>query len=308
MNGLPNNVTIVEVGPRDGFQNLPDFIPTEVKIKSIEKIIESGVKDVEITSFVNPKAIPQMADASEVAAAIIGKYGNRQGMHFIALVPNARGAESAVRCGITTVSIVISASESHNKANVNRSVAESLAALREIAVSFPNLAVRLDIATALGCPFEGKVPEKDVLSLVAKALDIGVREIVLCDTVGVADPLSVDSLTRAALKEVGGRCPIALHLHDTRGIGVANTYAGMLNGIEKFEASIGGLGGCPFAPGAAGNTATEDVLNMLCGMGVETGIDMGRYMEALRYVQANIKSDLTSHMAKAWPSNPQLSE
>ncbi|MDR0596192.1 MAG: hydroxymethylglutaryl-CoA lyase [Clostridiales Family XIII bacterium] len=298
MNGLPNNATIVEVGSRDGFQNLPDFIPTDVKIKSIEKIIESGVKDVEVTSFVNPKAVPQMADASEVASAIIGKYGNRPGMRFIALIPNARGAESAVKCGITTVSIVISASESHNKANVNRTVSESLAALRDIAESFPSLAVRLDIATALGCPFEGKVPEKDVLSLVANALDIGVREIVLCDTIGVADPLSVDSLTRAALKEVGGHCPIALHLHDTRGMGVANTYAGMLNGIEKFEASIGGLGGCPFAPGAAGNTATEDVLNMLTCMGVETGIDMGRYMEALRYVQANIKSDLTSHMAK----------
>jgi hydroxymethylglutaryl-CoA lyase len=298
MTNLPKNVNVVEVGPRDGFQNLPDFIPTEVKIAAIEKIIASGVREVEITSFVNPKAVPQMADASEVASEIVRKYGGKPGARLIALIPNARGAQSAADCGIGTVSVVISVSESHNKANVNRTVEESLAGLVEIVDTFPGLTIRLETATALGCPFEGNVPERNVLALIARGLEIGVKEIALCDTIGVANPVQVDSLTRAVRKEFGDRYPLALHLHDTRGMGLANTYAGLMNGVDIVETSIGGLGGCPFAPGAAGNTATEDLLNMLGSMGIETGVDMTKYFEALHYIRDNIKDDLISHMLK----------
>lgn len=290
-----NDVRVIEVGPRDGFQNLKDFIPTETKIKEIELLIASGIKEIEVTSFVHPKAIPQMADAAEVASYIAGEYSD---VRLMALVPNKKGAENAIKCGIQNVAYVISASEAHNKANVNRAVEESLADISQLMREFPELKVRVDVATAFGCPYEGIMPEDKVFRIVDQVLNDGADEIVLCDTIGVANPLQV----RKMCESFKTRYPdedFALHLHDTRGLGLANAYAALEFGVRALETSVGGLGGCPFAPGAAGNTATEDLLNMLDSMGMNTGVDYEKYMEAVDFAAKNIKKNLTSRMYHA---------
>lgn len=290
-----NEVRVIEVGPRDGFQNLKDFIPTEKKIKEIELLIASGIKEIEVTSFVHPKAIPQMADAAEVASYIAGKYSD---IRLMALVPNKKGAENAIKCGIQNVAYVISASEAHNKANVNRAVEESLADVSQLMREFPELKVRVDVATAFGCPYEGIIPEDKVFRIVDQVLNGGAAEIVLCDTIGVANPLQVRKLCESFAKRYPDE-DFALHLHDTRGLGLANAYAALDFGVRALETSVGGLGGCPFAPGAAGNTATEDLLNMLNSMGMNTGVDYEKYMEAVDFAAQNIKKNLTSRMYHA---------
>lgn len=292
---LPKRVEIVEVGPRDGFQNIWDWIPTERKLQEIERLIAAGVRTMEVTSFVHPKAIPQMADAMEVASRVQEKYGGQ--VRLIALVPNGKGAENARKSGIRDVTYVISASEAHNKANVNRTIEESLQDLKELSGRYPDLRIRLDIATAFDCPFDGKVDAEQVLWLADRALEAGVREIVLCDTIGTAGPGQVAELSRLAKKRYA--VPLGLHLHDTRGMGLVNMLAGMQAGITTFETSVGGLGGCPFAPGAAGNTATEDALNMLGTLHIETGICLEKYMEAVAYVKEHIFTELTGHMIRA---------
>jgi hydroxymethylglutaryl-CoA lyase len=294
---LPESITIAEVGPRDGLQNLHDFVAAETKLELIEKLIAAGIKNIELTAFVHPKAIPQLADSADVVSAVMNKYRNDTSLLFYALAPNVRGAENAVRCGIDTVSVVISVSEAHNKANINRTVEESLAGLKDITEAFPNVNVRLDAATAFGCPFEGDIPFDRVLSLIDRGAALGVKEAVLCDTIGIADPAQ----TEALLTLVQNKFPeltFAVHLHDTRGTGLANSLVAMQCGITEFETSIGGLGGCPFAPGAAGNTATEDMWNMAERMGIRTGIGEDNLFEALRFVRDHIKSDLDSHMVK----------
>ena len=295
---LPKSVRIAEVGPRDGLQNLPNFIPTEKKIELIEKLILSGIKEIELTSFVHPKSIPQMADASEVASSIVKKYGEDKSFRFYALVPNVRGAENAVKSGLEMVCVVISASEAHNKANINRSIEESINGLSEIINAFPELIVRLDVGTALGCPFEGDISIDKVVSLIDAGLEIGVKELTICDTIGIGNPFQTEKLVNTLMQKYS-KIPMSLHLHDTRGMGLANVLTGMQCGIDVFETSIGGLGGCPFAPGAAGNTATEDTVNMLSEMGIETGIDHNKLYEAVYYVRDNIKNDLiSSHMVR----------
>ncbi len=293
---MPKYVEVVEVGPRDGFQNIKTPIPTAVKLKVIAGIIAAGVKTVEATSFVHPKAIPQMADAAEVARAVAAAAG--EGFRPIALVPNLTGAKNAWAAGIREVTYVISASEQHNLANLNRTRDQSLADLAAIISELPCLKVRLAAATAFGCPFRGRVEEDLVISLAAAALKLGATSVILCDTIGVADPLQVYNLVGAMQREFAG-VPVGLHLHDTRGMGLANTLAGLEAGITTFETSIGGLGGCPFAPGAAGNTATEDMVNMLHAMGVETGIDLDKYLETVKIVREEIQQNLTGHMAQA---------
>jgi hydroxymethylglutaryl-CoA lyase len=260
-------------------------------------MINAGISHIELTSFVHPKAIPQLADSVEVAQTIIERYGSNPNLHFNALVPNVRGAENAVKCGLDTISVVISASESHNIENINRTVDESLRGLSDIINNFPELKVRLDVATAFGCPFEIDVPFDKIIALIDQALKFGVDKVVLCDTIGVADPLQTENLI-SAVRERWPSLPLALHMHDTRGMGIANILAGIQNGVTEFETSIGGLGGCPFAPGAAGNTATEDLCNMMDRMKIKTGIDMDKMYKVLYYVKDNIKSDLTGHMAK----------
>lgn len=294
---LPKQVKIVEVGPRDGFQNIKTFIPTETKLSVIEGMIAAGVQVMEVTSFVHPKAIPQMADATEVAKNIVDNY-KKSSFSGLALVPNLTGAKKAYACGLREVSYVISASEAHNLANINRTREQSLADLSSILTEVPELGVSLDIATSFGCPLGGKVQEERVLSLIESALNIGVKSVVLCDTIGVANPKQVFNLVKIVQKVFSG-VNFGLHLHDTRGMGLANTLAGLEAGITTFETSIGGLGGCPFAPGAAGNTATEDLVNMFHDMGIPTGINLDQYLTVVQMVRDQIQSVLTGHMAYA---------
>lgn len=290
--GQIKKVNVVEVGPRDGFQNIKVKVPTEVKIETIKLLLESGIQQMELTSFVNPKYIPQMYDSKEVAEYFT--VHNPTGARFIALVPNDKGAENSLAAGVNTVSYVISASEMHNKNNVRRTVDESCDNLKQLAESHPDLNIRLDVATAFGCPFQGEVSLDEILKVTEAGVAAGIKEIVLCDTIGVANP----NLVRMIAGEVKSRynIPVALHLHDTRGMGLACTLAGLEAGIDTFEASVGGLGGCPFAPGAAGNTAMEDLLNMLNMMGIETGVDFDRYMVAVKYVRDHIQKNLTGRM------------
>jgi hydroxymethylglutaryl-CoA lyase len=289
---MQNTVTIVDVGPRDGFQNVKEFIPTDVKIEVIRALIAAGIREIEITSFISPKAIPQMADSKSVAQAIVPECG---GIAPIALTPNRRGAEDAMNAGIKTVSYVISVSKSHNMANVRREPAESLRDMAELIAAYPELEVRLALGTSFGCPFEGEIKEKDVLSMVEQALRAGVKEVILCDAIGVANPRQVTRLLESAMPIMGGK-RLGLHMHDTRGLGLANCYAGLLCGIDLFESSVGGLGGCPFAPGASGNTATEDLVNMMHSVGVETGIDLDKLLLAAEIVKQKINPLAPSHM------------
>lgn len=301
---FPKHVDVIEVGPRDGFQNIKDMIDTSLKIEVIEKIIASGIQEMELTSFVHPKKVPQMSDAKEVAIAILSTYADD--LHLFALVPNIKGAENALSCGIKTVSYVISASEAHNIANINRTVEQSCDELRELTREYPELNVRLDIGTAFGCPFKKTVPIEDVLKLADKASSYGVAEIVFCDTIGIANPRQVSEFC----KLVKGRymIPTGFHLHDTRGWGLANTVMAMKAGFTRFETSIGGLGGCPFAPGAAGNTASEDMLGMLDEMKIHTGVDLKKYMKAVETVHSHIQQDLTGHLYKVCQAARQQEE
>lgn len=293
----PLKVEVIEVGPRDGFQNIKTPISTRTKLEVIDKLIASGIKKMEVTSFVHPKAIPQMADAADIAKEVCAKYPASD-FTPLALVPNLAGAKNAFTSGIREVAYVTSASEKHNLANINRTREQSLNELANIITEFPELKVRLDVATAFGCPFIGRVDKEMVLSLIEDGVRLGVSTIILADTIGVANPKQVYELAQT-VKAAYPHMPVGLHLHDTRGMGLANTLAGLQAGVAMFETSVGGLGGCPFAPGAAGNTATEDLANMLEDMGISTGIHLDTYLEAVRLVQRDIQSNLTSHMASA---------
>lgn len=293
---LLSSIEVVEVGPRDGFQNVKTFIPTADKIAIIEGLINTGIKTVEVSSFVSPKAIPQLADARDVCTAILEKYGDK--IAASVLVPNLKGAQSAWDAGIREVACVISVSEAHNKANINRTHAESLAELAKMREALPDLKVRVDLATAFACPFTGWVQPEAVADLAAKITNLGVTKMVMCDTIGVATPDRVYQLSDY-MNNAFPSVKFALHLHDTRGMGLVNTVAGMMAGINVFETSIGGLGGCPFAPGAAGNTATEDMVNMLNDMHIATGVDLGKMLDVVGLVRTKVAADLTSHMGKA---------
>ncbi len=291
---IPRNVTVIEVGPRDGFQNVKEMIPLEDKLAIIQALIQSGVRQMEITSFVNPKWLPQMADAAQVAEAVLSQAP--EDFRAIALAPNLRGVQNAVKAGLKDVTYVISASESHNRKNVNRSRMESLEELSKIMAEFPHTHIRVSLAVSFGCPFDGNVGLEQVVSMVEKIREAGVKELVLCDTIGVANPLQVQNTVKK-VKEEFPDMSLGLHFHDTRGLGIANIYAGLLAGVDAFETSVGGLGGCPFAPGSAGNTATEDMLNLLNGMEIHHGIHMKAYMEAVETVKARVKAPITGRMA-----------
>lgn len=290
-----NTFRFIEVGPWDGFQNLVPEIKLEDKIKIIHGLIDSGVKEIEIGSFVNPKAVPQMKYMKEIAVDILSSY-DQEKVNIICLVPNKRGAEIADGLGLKTITYVLSVSESHNVANVNKIIADSLAELEDVIHSFPNLNVRVDLATFFGCPFEGTIDEKRALEIVKKVFELGACEVILCDTIGVADPLQVYQLSSKVLQENPNK-KICLHLHDTRGMGLVNTYAGIEAGITSFEATLGGLGGCPFAPGATGNTASEDLLFMLNQMKVESSVDLSKYLDVTRFLADKIGAEnINSHI------------
>ncbi len=293
---LPACVSITEVGPRDGFQNVKTFIPTADKVAIIEGLIAAGLKNFELTSFVSPKAIPQLADAVDVCRTILAKYNGQ--INGSALVPNLRGAQSAWDAGIREVACVISVSTSHNRANINRTHDESIADLAKMLDSLPGMTVRVDLATAFACPFEGWVQPEAVGALAKRIHQLGVKKIVLADTIGVATPDRVYALS-TYMRQNFPDVDLALHLHDTRGMGLSNTLAGLMAGITAFETSIAGLGGCPFAPGAAGNTATEDMINMMRDMNIATGVSREKLLDVVGLVGEKVEAPINSHLAKA---------
>jgi len=294
----PMKVTVTEVGPRDGLQIEPEFVPTATKIELINELIGAGVPRIEYSSFVSPRAVPQLADAAEVLAGV----DRSQGTEFIALVPNAKGAERAVEAGVDEICVFVSASESHNRKNVNRSVDESLEGFEEVMkiANGTGVPVRGAIATAFGCPFEGDVPVEQVGRIAERFVALGMQGVGLGDTTGMATPPLVVERCRH-LAQHQPDLPITLHFHNTRGIGLVNVMAGLGVGITSYESSFAGLGGCPFAPGATGNICTEDLVNLLHELGIETGIDLEKLCAAARHVESVVGRTLPGQVMKAGP-------
>ncbi|MBL9045630.1 MAG: hydroxymethylglutaryl-CoA lyase [Myxococcales bacterium] len=294
--GLPSQVTVYEVGPRDGLQNEQRMVPTADKIALINALSLTGLPKIEITSFVNPKWIPQLADASEVARGI----SRREGMGYSCLVPNRRGLDSALDAGMKEVAVFLSASETHNKKNINKTIAETLTAFEEVVAPAQRAGalVRAYVSTVFGCPYEGKVDPESTVRLVDKLLTLGVYQVSLGDTIGVATPRQVEDV----ILRLTSRFPIdklALHFHDTRGTALANVVVGLQLGITTIDSALGGLGGCPYAPGASGNLATEDLIYMLDGMGIHTGVHLDALVDCSRQVGAFIGRELPSKYLKA---------
>lgn len=296
---LPDRVTMCEVGTRDGFQIEPEFIPTDVKVEVVDLLSAAGIPRIEVTSFVHPKAVPQLRDAEQVMARITRRPGTR----YAALVPNDKGAVRAVDAGVDALHTVVSASESHNLANVNMTIAESLDKLRAVmqVATRAGVHVGCGISTSFGCPFEGDVPVAQLESVVRRLVDMGARAIGLADTTGMANPRQVARVLEHLMPRAPG-IEWTLHTHDTRAMAIPNILAAMECGVTNFDASIGGLGGCPFAPGASGNVCTEDLVHCLHAMGVTTGIDLDRLLAASRRVQEVVGRPLPGQIVKAGPS------
>ncbi len=295
---LPERVRIYEVGPRDGLQNEAAFVPTEDKVRLIELIVAAGVRDVEITSFVNPRWIPPLADAEHVAAALRGRAP--PGARFSALVPNEKGLERALAHGLEEIAVFMSASETHNQRNINKSIADTWPAFRPVFArcAAAGVRVRAYVSTVWGCPYEGAVPPERVLEVAARLLELGACEISLGDTIGVGTP----GQTARLLERLGRDLPIdrlAMHMHDTRGTALANCVVGLELGVRTFDTSIGGLGGCPYAPGASGNLATEDLVFMLDGMGIQSGVELARLADAGAFAQQCLGRVLPGRALKA---------
>ncbi|PWI57718.1 hydroxymethylglutaryl-CoA lyase [Sulfoacidibacillus thermotolerans] len=295
MMNLPKEVTIWEVGPRDGLQNEPARLSTEQKIAWINSLTESGLTHIEVSSFVSPRWIPQLADAAEVFAGIQKKAG----VVYSALVPNQQGLERALNVGVKAVAVFMSASETHNKKNINKTIDETFPVLRDVTrtAKMHQAFVRGYVSTVFGCPYEGEVSAEQVLRVALALLDDGVDEISLGDTIGVATPLQTERVLDRLLKEIPAE-RLALHMHNTRGTALANLLVGLTMGITKIDSALGGLGGCPYAPGASGNVATDDVLYMLQGSGIQTGIDEGKLLQSLELLQNSVGHALNSHASK----------
>ncbi|MCM3143331.1 hydroxymethylglutaryl-CoA lyase [Brevibacillus sp. MER 51] len=289
-------VQIVEVGPRDGLQNESAIVPAAAKIALIHKLMAAGLKRIEASSFVNPKWIPQLADADEVLQGI----NRSQEVMLSALVPNIRGLERARQCGLTEIALFMSASETHNQKNINKPIADTYPILREVAQEALALGMKVRgyISTVFGCPYEGNVPLDNSRRVTEALLEMGVYEISLGDTIGVATPKQVHEVFGELVKDVTNE-RLAAHFHDTRGTGLANVAAALDEGIRIFDSSIGGLGGCPYAPGAAGNISTEDLVYMLHGMDYETGVDLEKLIEAGAYIGQQLGKELPSKVLRA---------
>lgn len=298
--GLPKSVRIREVGPRDGFQNEPEVIPTDEKIRLIDVLSATGLTRIEITSFTRPDLIPQLADAEQVLDGIV----RREGVSFSVLIPNRRGLDRALerRDRFDEASFFLSASETHNRRNVNRSVTESLSDLELTIPVARDAGLRCTgiVATSFGCPYEGRVDPGRVLEIVERLRDAGCHEVGFGDTTGMANPLQVRRFFEAALARLEGT-EVTAHFHDTRGQGLANVLAALEQGIDSFESSFGELGGCPVPPGSTGNVATEDVVSMLSEMGIATGVDLPRLIEASAAAQRVLGRPLGSHVLRAGP-------
>lgn len=281
MNSLPDRVRIVEVGPRDGLQNEKQRVPTEVKIELIDRLGAAGLPAVELTSFVSPRWIPQLADAEDVLAGV----DFRPGTDYPVLVPNMKGLDRALNSGVREIAVFTAASDSFNQHNINADIEESLERIAAVvaAARSADIKVRAYVSCVLGCPYEGDIAPSRVVDVSSRLMDLGCYEVSLGDTIGAGTPL----LARRLVEAVAGKVPLsqlAVHFHDTRGQALANILACLQVGVTTVDAAVGGLGGCPYARGATGNVATEDLVYMLHGMGIETGVDPDGLMEASLFI------------------------
>ena len=294
----PSKVEITEVGPRDGLQAESTFVPTAAKIKMVNDLIAAGVRRIEFSSFVSARAVPQLADVNEVLAGL----DRSSDTVLAALVPNAKGAIRACQAGVDEIIVFMSASESHNLKNVNRTVDESLAGFEEVAkiAGDAGIPVHGVIATALGCPFEGDVPVEKLSYIAKHYREFGFTGVGLGDTTGMATPPVVQRAVRH-LRDTVPELPIGLHFHNTRGIGLVNVLTGLDEGIDQYDASFGGMGGCPFAPKATGNICTEDLVYMMHEMGIETGIDLAKLVDVAHDVERVMGRELPGQVMKAGP-------
>src|SRR6185437_1505557 len=292
---LPKEVKVVEVGPRDGLQNEAQQVPTAEKLELIQALGQTGLKHIEITSFVSPKWIPQMADAADVSRSVKLPAG----VHTSALVPNLKGLESARDAGMKEIAVFMSATESHSKKNINKSIDEAVATLSDVASQAhkDGMRVRGYLSVVFACPYEGKTNPQEVVRLSNRLLEF-CDELSLGDTIGAATPLDVQKMLKLITSDKDKR-KIALHFHDTRGTALANVEAGLEAGITIFDGSIGGMGGCPYAPGAAGNLATEDLVYMLSDMGVDTGVNLDKLVDCGELAQKIVKRKLPGRYLQA---------
>jgi len=293
---LPDRVSVYEVSPRDGLQNERVMVQLYDKVRLIDALVAAGLARIEITSFVSPEWIPQLADADEVAKRVKAK----EGVTFSALCPNAVGLARARRAGLSEIAVFMSASETHNQKNVNKSIEATFSSFEETIGPARELGMKVRgyVSTVWGCPYEGDVDPDRPIAFARRLLDMGCYQVSLGDTIGVATPNQTARLVKRMLEEVAPQ-RIALHMHDTRGTALANILVGLELGIRDFDASVGGLGGCPYAPGAAGNCATEDLVYMLHGMGIETGIDLEKLVAAGELAQTLVGRKLTGKVLQA---------
>ncbi|HEV2088468.1 MAG TPA: hydroxymethylglutaryl-CoA lyase [Cryptosporangiaceae bacterium] len=295
--GMPSAVSLREVGPRDGLQNeVP--VATADKIALVNALSQTGVRRIEVVSYVHPKAVPQMADADAVWAGIT----HNPDVRYSALVPNVRGAERALVAGFTEVEVVVSASDTHNRKNIRRSTAESLDDVAGVVALLHDACATAEVivATSFGCPYEGDVPVERVVGIVDRVLADGADRIAFGDTTGMATPGRVAALV-SAVKERHPDVPLLLHFHNTRGTALANVYAALQLGVTEFDASVGGLGGCPYAPGASGNLASEELVHMLEDMGIDTGVDLEALIQAATHAERVVGRELPSGVLRAGP-------
>jgi hydroxymethylglutaryl-CoA lyase len=292
--GWPQSVTLYEVGPRDGLQNEADFVTTKDKIELVNRLTDAGFQHIEVTSFVSPRWIPQLADATEVLSNIERKPG----VIYSALVPNMKGLEQALTCQIDEVNVFMSASESHNRKNINKSIAETFGVLRPVIETARQAGkpVRGYVSTVFGCPYEGSISLDQVVSITETLFSLGVDEVSLGDTIGVAVPTQVTHVLKALADKVDLQ-RIALHFHDTRGMAIANVMAGVQSGVHTFDSAIGGLGGCPYAPGASGNVATDDLFYLFSQMGIDTGLSGDVIRKTTQWFEQMLGKPLASHSA-----------
>jgi hydroxymethylglutaryl-CoA lyase len=300
MGELPSKVRIREVGPRDGFQNEPEVIPTDEKVRLIGMLASSGLERLEVTSFVRPDVIPQLADAEEV----LRRVDRPEDLAYSVLIPNERGLERALalRDRFDEVNVFLSATETHNRKNVNRSIAESLEGLERTIAGARAEGLRCEgaIAVSFGCPYEGEVPPDRVLGIAERLAEVGCEEVAFGDTTGMANPRQVGEFFGAARERLAG-VELTAHFHNTRGQGLANVLSGLEAGVESFESAFGELGGCPVPPGSTGNISTEDLVSMLHEMGIETGIRLDALIDASRAVQELLGRPLGAHVLRAGP-------
>ncbi len=299
MSLLPSKVRVVEVGPRDGLQNQSIQVPTATKLAWIGRLARAGLREIEVTSFVRPDRIPQLADAVEVAAAL----PEIEGTLYSALVPNQRGLKSARSAGIDRIALFTAASETFCQKNINASIAESIERFRVLLHSVPDekLWVRAYVSTCFGCPYEGVISPDAVVAVCRDLLALGIDELAISDTIGVATPADIDRVLDAlsTLPTLDVPKQVALHLHDTRGTALVNVYAALERGISIFDAAAGGLGGCPYAPGASGNLATEDLIYLLDGLGIETGVDLAALTESSLWFERELGTPLPGRVLGA---------